>query len=1088
MADTDAAAVKAAAEALVPKFQFERLLNQDQAGRRISLLGKINEEPAILSVERAAFSVETPVLASLAQTVTNVSNLGANDIYNWFMASTGIAKSTPSNLKLNLIYPCTAKHIKKYSSQGARTVTETPEIYRDQVRPYMQKQREAGHLDWVFNIIEGRTEQEDVIYREHSGKEDEGFLLLPDLNWDRKTITSLHLLGIVERRDIWSVRDLTKGHVQWLKHMKDKLLEATTMLYPQIEEDQIKLYVHYQPTYYHFHIHVVHVMLEAGGTQAVGKALSLDNIISQLETMDADDAGMKDVSLTYGLGEASDLWIDIFEPLKSERLKRKRDYRSIAATAQARRAAAIPTDFLLPASSIASLPKDVTTVATDSRHFTPEEVVILHADAETILANIASRKWTSLAVTEAFCKSAVVANQLTNCLTEILFQEAFARAVSLDEHMASTGKVIGPLHGLPMSIKDNFITPPHPSSIGMACFANVPTTPAEESVLIKMLHSLGAVIYVKTNVPTAMMMMETINNVWGETRNPHHTGCSSGGSSGGEAALIAMHGSPLGIGTDIGGSIRLPAAFCGLYGLKPSYGRYPQWAGRSGIPGQEFILAINGPISNSLCTLQLYSSAVLSSAAAPWRFDPKALPIPWRAGPHVTPTNRPLRLAILPPAADGLVTAHPPIERALRLTRAALEAAGHTVVDWDTTDHPEIVKMLQAAFFDFGSDPIINPMQAHGEPIFGSMAGYATAAAVGEISAGFTPSKMREMNAARNLLQKRALDQWQRLAADNGSGLDGIVAPVSPWAAPRLGVTNSDKQGRMLQVGFTAIFNLLDYPSCTFPVTRVDAAVDKVRTTGEWTPLNDVDRDLQADYDPAFYHGAPVSLQLVGERLSEEKVLEVTGIVKACLDGAGVNRWRSYTYPAMLNDISTAHFFHVAYDEDHSSQKIFAELDRHPRPHRATTLPTMEPHSSFYAIPAAYALGLVPHAYYLTRMMAASSFQWTNVTPRQNWELLKSKVPAEVYNRCLRARGAHLNALEGFPIFAAAVIATNVAKLPEDDIKSMAYQYLCARALYTVAYVGIKNEALSYVRTGLWGWSLAVPVLALLRSANAGRA
>lgn len=75
-----------------------------------------------------------------------------------------------------------------------------------------------------------------------------------------------------------------------------------------------------QPTYYHFHIHIVHVGLEAGATQAVGKALSLDNIVSQLATMaGGDDAGMKDVDLTYTLGEASELWTEIFAPLKEGR-------------------------------------------------------------------------------------------------------------------------------------------------------------------------------------------------------------------------------------------------------------------------------------------------------------------------------------------------------------------------------------------------------------------------------------------------------------------------------------------------------------------------------------------------------------------------------------------------------------------------------------------------------------------------------------------------------------------------------------------------------------------------------------------------
>lgn len=98
----------------------------------------------------------------------------------------------------------------------------------------------------MFNIIEGRTEQEDVILRDHggSGPEGEGFLLLPDLNWDRKTLSGLHLLALVERRDIWSLRDLKKRHITWLKHMREKVLKATVRLYPDLEEDMLKLYVH----------------------------------------------------------------------------------------------------------------------------------------------------------------------------------------------------------------------------------------------------------------------------------------------------------------------------------------------------------------------------------------------------------------------------------------------------------------------------------------------------------------------------------------------------------------------------------------------------------------------------------------------------------------------------------------------------------------------------------------------------------------------------------------------------------------------------------------------------------------------------
>ncbi|CAG7949773.1 unnamed protein product [Penicillium nalgiovense] len=322
--DTD----KLAPEALITKFQVSKLLKQDQNGRRIALLGTIDNKQGILTAERAAFATESlAVLQAFHAAISRINNLGDNDIYRWYLASSSGNTNDPTpaeaaanrhqDLKLNLIWPCTAQHIKKYSDQQLRMVTETAEIYRTHVRPYMQAKREEGRLNWVFNILEGRTEQEDVIMRDEGHGPEDGFLMLPDLNWDRKSMGSLHLLALVQRRDIWSLRDLKKSFVPWLKYLRDRVLEATVSMYPGLEEDQIKLYVHYQPTYYHFHIHVVNVMLEAGATQATGKAFGLENLISQLETMSGDeDASLADVDLTYFLGEASELWTEIFEPLK----------------------------------------------------------------------------------------------------------------------------------------------------------------------------------------------------------------------------------------------------------------------------------------------------------------------------------------------------------------------------------------------------------------------------------------------------------------------------------------------------------------------------------------------------------------------------------------------------------------------------------------------------------------------------------------------------------------------------------------------------------------------------------------------------
>lgn len=263
-------------------------------------------------------------------------------------------------------------------------------------------------------------------------------------------------------------------------------------------------------------------------------------------------------------------------------------------------------------------------------------------------------------------------------MTEVLFREGLERARDLDEYLEKNGKTIGPLHGLPLSLKDNFITPPYPSSIGMSVYANEPTEKA--SVLVDILRDLGAVFYVKTNVPTAMMMAETTNRVWGETRNPIHKGLTPGGSSGGEGAILALRASPLGVGTDIGGSIRIPSAFCHLYGLKPSFGRFPVWGGKPSIPGQDFVYAVCGPMASSLKSVKLFCESVLSVEAAPWSYDPKIIPMPWRHN-MIQPKGRKLRIGIMG-NNDNIVTCHPPVERALETVKKALKDAGHDVFEW----------------------------------------------------------------------------------------------------------------------------------------------------------------------------------------------------------------------------------------------------------------------------------------------------------------------------------------------------------------------------------------------------------------------
>lgn len=105
--------------------------------------------------------------------------------------------------------------------------------------------------------------------------------------------------------------------------------------------------------------------------------------------------------------------------------------------------------------------------------------------------------------------------------------------------------------------------------------------------------------------------------------------------------------------------------------------------------------------------------------------------------------------------------------------------------------------------------------------------------------------------------------------------------------------------------------------------------------------------------------------------------------------------------------------------------------------------------------------------------------------PRTNLDTWKSQLPTQLWNSLARARGAHINSMEVFPLFAAAVLAGNVAKLPANDMNNMALSFLAARTLYMAVYMGVKNDALAYARTGVYAWSISIPIVVLWKAGNA---
>jgi amidase len=208
--------------------------------------------------------------------------------------------------------------------------------------------------------------------------------------------------------------------------------------------------------------------------------------------------------------------------------------------------------------------------------------------------------------------------------------------------------------------------------------------------MVTELRNLGAILYCKTSVPHTLMAGETANNIIGYTWNPKNRHLATGGSSGGEGALIGLKGSPVGFGTDIGGSIRIPAAFNGLYGIRPSSGRLPYEGMANSMDGQNSILSVVGPIATSVGALKLVIKGILSQQ--PWLHDPLVAEIPWRdeqeqAVLDIVKASDGGQLAFGIMRSDGMVGLQPPVARAIDIVEKTIEKLGHKLIKWEPPSH-----------------------------------------------------------------------------------------------------------------------------------------------------------------------------------------------------------------------------------------------------------------------------------------------------------------------------------------------------------------------------------------------------------------
>ena len=248
--------------------------------------------------------------------------------------------------------------------------------------------------------------------------------------------------------------------------------------------------------------------------------------------------------------------------------------------------------------------------------------------AHEILKKIKQREVSSLEVLESFLAQVEKVNPKINAIVALDAERAKEKAVEADNKINLKSK-LGPLHGLPMTIKDAFEVEGIVSTGGNPAWKdNIPKRNAEA---VQRLVDAGAIIFGKTNVPFLSSDLQSFNKIYGTTNNPWDLERTPGGSSGGSAAALASGMTPLELGSDIGGSIRVPAHFCGLFGHKPSYNIISEVGHMPPPPGSILTgngLSVAGPLARSPEDLEIALDTLVAAQeqdSSAWKIKlPKA--------------------------------------------------------------------------------------------------------------------------------------------------------------------------------------------------------------------------------------------------------------------------------------------------------------------------------------------------------------------------------------------------------------------------------------------------------------------------------
>lgn len=498
--------------------------------------------------------------------------------------------------------------------------------------------------------------------------------------------------------------------------------------------------------------------------------------------------------------------------------------------------------------------------------------------ATELLGRLEARELSSEEIVTALDRRIGAVNARLNAF---VFREpaaVLAEARRADEERRA-GRLRGLLHGLPVTIKDNVDVAGADSTLGMAARRDRPAI--EDAVVVKLLRGAGAIVLGKTNVPQLLLAQETENAIYGVTKNPWNLDRVPGGSSGGEAAAIASGCSPAGIGTDIGGSIRMPAHFCGIAGLKPTLDRVSNRGSQTAIPGQEIVRAQIGPLGRSTADLALLLRALSPSACA--ALDPAVPPLPLYDPASVSLKG--LRVGWFDD--DGFLTPARSLRRAVAEAREALVAAGAELVPYAPPASEEIIYLWLGAISADGGRTI--DAQLRGEEISPQLKPSRSTLAMPSLARKALAQVLRVSGERRlskllGVLGEKSMDKvWAltarrtalRLAehdAWNAAKLDAVICP--PHVIPALPHRSSGDFTLSLSYAFR--WSLLNFPAGIVPVTRVRP--DETQESRGGKP-DKIEKKLAAIVEGSA--GLPLGVQVVARPYREDVVLALMGTIEA---------------------------------------------------------------------------------------------------------------------------------------------------------------------------------------------------------------